>query len=79
MHIEDTVIEILCDICGTKKVSKDKDANLIELGFLDSMGVVELLTELEDRFGIEIPLDDFDVEAFSTINKIESYLVKLLG
>ena len=74
MEIEETVLEILLSVCGTKKALKDKDASLIENGYLDSMGIVELLTEIEDRFDIEIPIEEFDIDSFDTINKIVKYI-----
>lgn len=73
-NVEKIILDILVEISGTKKVTKDKDANLIECGFLDSMGVVELLTELEETFGIEIPLEEFSLDKFNTINKIVAYI-----
>lgn len=77
-NVEQIISEILVDISGTKKVLKDKDLNLIDSGFLDSMGIVELLTEIEDRFDIEISLEEFAIEKFDTVNKIEKYIEEKL-
>lgn len=74
MNIEKTVLELLTTICGTKKVQKDLTINLIQEGYLDSMGVVELLTEIEDEFDVEIPLDTFAPDDFCTAEKIINYI-----
>jgi len=77
-NVEQIISEILVDISGTKKVLKNKDLNLIDSGFLDSMGIVELLTEIEDRFNIEISLEEFAIEKFDTVNKIKKYIEEKL-
>lgn len=64
------VVELLAEICGTKKVQQDLTIDLFQKGYLDSMGVVELLTELEDRFDVEIPLETFNPDDFKTAEKI---------
>lgn len=74
MNIEKTVLELLTTICGTKKVQKDLSIDLIKEGYLDSMGVVELLTEMEEEFDVEIPLETFDPDNFNTAEKIISYI-----
>ncbi|MEQ3549103.1 acyl carrier protein [Pseudonocardia nematodicida] len=43
------------------------DADLVECGLLDSLGLVTVLGGLEDEFGGELPLDEFDPAAFRTI------------
>lgn len=72
--VEDTVLDLLVDICGTRKVKKDLQANLIKEGYLDSMGVVSLLSEIEDEFGVEIPLETFNPDDFCTVEKIITYI-----
>lgn len=74
MKIEKTVLELLTTICGTKKVQKDLTIDLIQEGYLDSMGVVELLTEIEDEFDVEIPLETFVPDDFCTAEKIINYI-----
>lgn len=74
MDIEEKVLELLVRICGTKKVYKDLSLNLIEEGYLDSMGIVTLISEIEDEFEVEVELDNFDINDFSTANKIIAFL-----
>jgi len=41
----------------------DSNAHLIELGYLDSLGFIELFSYLENHFGIEINYDVNGVDA----------------
>ena len=74
MSIEEKTLELLTEVCGTKKIRKNKTIDLIQEGYLDSLGIVELLTEIEDEFEIEIPLETFDPKDFCTAEKIISYV-----
>jgi D-alanine--poly(phosphoribitol) ligase subunit 2 len=44
--------------------------DLIETGLLDSLALVSLIAEIEQQFGFELPLDEFDVERFRTVDRI---------
>lgn len=52
----------------------DVEMDLFEEGLLDSLGFVLLLARLESLYGVEVPLDDLDVERFRTIEKIATYV-----
>lgn len=65
MNIQEHVLE------GLKKVVKGKEvsleSNLKELG-LDSLDVVDMLMDLEEKFGIEF--DNEEMMAFTVVNDI---------
>jgi methoxymalonate biosynthesis acyl carrier protein len=46
------------------------DTDLIDGGYLDSLALVELLVEIEMRFGVSMPLDDLDIDDFRTVARI---------
>lgn len=46
------------------------DTDLIETGLLDSLAVISLITELEREFGFELPLDEFDIEGFRSVERM---------
>jgi D-alanine--poly(phosphoribitol) ligase subunit 2 len=46
------------------------DVDVIETGLLDSLGLVTLVVELEQRCGIEIPFETLEVDDFRTLNSI---------
>jgi acyl carrier protein len=41
---------------------------------LDSMAVVTVLTELEDRLGIEVPDDEISAETFGTFGALVAFV-----
>ena len=52
----------------------DVDVDLIETGMIDSLALVTLITVLEERFGCELPLDDFNLDNFGSARRIAQYL-----
>jgi acyl carrier protein len=46
------------------------DAHLFESGYVDSAGVVELITFIESRFGLKLDDDEVFSERFTTISGI---------
>jgi acyl carrier protein len=52
--------------------------NLLEEGFIDSFGVFELATHLENRLNITIPTECLDSKYFSSISNIETLCLKLI-
>lgn len=50
------------------------DVDLIDTGLLDSLALVTLITEIEREFAYELPLDDFDVERFRSVERIADFL-----
>lgn len=75
-HIEEGVIDVL------KKVSRRpiepvfSDDLVTDLGF-DSLQVLEVIAELEDRFDISIPLND--VATTHSVAQVVAQVVQLLG
>lgn len=70
MDVENTVVEILADLTGNHDIKDDMDMELFESGTLDSMATVQMLLELQGQLDIEVPVSEFDREAWSTPNKI---------
>jgi len=50
------------------------DEDLIDGGLLDSLAMVTLIAEIEEEFSQELPLDDFDVECFRSVERIAHFL-----
>lgn len=55
------------------------DESLTESGVLDSMGVLELITFLEERFGFSVPDEDTLPENLDSIARLVSYVERRLG
>ena len=50
------------------------DLDLFESDILDSFSILELVTNLESNFKIDIPVEDLNLENLSTIRKIAKYV-----
>lgn len=60
-------------------VTLDDDTNIFEMGFVNSLFAMKLLNFIEAEFAIEIDTDDMDMVNFSSINNIESLILKKLA
>ncbi|MFC6171472.1 D-alanine--poly(phosphoribitol) ligase subunit DltC [Loigolactobacillus jiayinensis] len=69
MNTKQAVIELLEDLTGTD-ISNNLDDNLFASGMIDSMATVEMLLELQAKFGIDVPVSEFDRSEWDTPNKI---------
>ena len=50
------------------------DTDLFDSGVLDSMAFVELLALLEQEFGVEVTLNDVEIDNFRSIVKIAEFV-----
>ena len=69
MDIKSEVIEMI-DELFMEDVSDMMDEDLFDAGVLDSMGTVELIVEIENRFDIRVPVTEFGRDDWNTANKI---------
>ncbi|MFN2564902.1 MAG: acyl carrier protein [Gemmatimonadaceae bacterium] len=53
--------------------------HLLEKGVVDSMGMVELITFLQDQFGVEPADDEITEENFATLARIAAFVRRKLG
>ncbi|PKH37435.1 acyl carrier protein [Nocardioides alpinus] len=71
------VIEVLVSTLGIEDQASTIDASTPlfgELPELDSLGVVELASALEDRFDIEVADDDVTGEVFETVGNLADFV-----
>lgn len=52
---------------------------LIEQGIIDSMGVMDLVTFIEQSFGVEFEMDDMTVEKLGTVAAISNLITSKRG
>ena len=76
MDIKAEVIEISEELF-MEDVSDMMDEDLFDAGVLDSMGTVELIVELENRFDIRVPVSEFGRDDWNTANKIVEGVTEL--
>ena len=56
-----------------------KDTDLFESGAMDSLSLVELLFQIEQRFGIEISIDSLEIDNFHSIDTIAKFVLSNNG
>jgi acyl carrier protein len=64
--------EIIVDIKGDIEI--DEDTALIEKGILDSLELINYLTQIEEYFGIEISLEELIEKKLGLISNMIEYL-----
>jgi acyl carrier protein len=52
----------------------DPAEDLIDGGLLDSLALVELLFELESKFGVEIDVGALEIESFRSVDRIADFV-----
>jgi acyl carrier protein len=75
-EVERRVRAVLDRLFGLDPPSRDTD--LFESDLLDSLGVVNLIAELEAEFNLELPLDELDIDAFGNVERIVGLLSETL-
>lgn len=68
------ILNILAEITDDDSVLTELDMDLFEEGLLDSLGVTELIVELEDRLNVTIPVTELKREDIRTPRLFVSYV-----
>lgn len=77
MEFKNDLFTLLAEICQDDSVQENPDIELFDSGLLDSFGTVELLVQIEERFGITVPITEFDRDTWNTPNHIARQLADL--
>jgi methoxymalonate biosynthesis acyl carrier protein len=48
--------------------------NIFEMGFVNSLFAMKLVTHIEQEFGIEVDNEDLEISNFSSVERIVSYI-----
>lgn len=73
--VNDQLIELVRDRLGVEVPSSDTD--LVADGLIDSLALVTLIVGIEDTFGCRLPLDDFDIERFRSVDAMAAFLAEV--
>jgi D-alanine--poly(phosphoribitol) ligase subunit 2 len=66
--------DLVRDQLGVDVPSSDTD--LVAVGLLDSLALVTLIVGIEDTFGCRLPLDDFDIDRFRSVDAMAAFLAE---
>ena len=72
MSTQETVVEITADQLSVPQDEITRDSNFIEDLKADSLDLVELVMAFEDKFGVQIP--DEDYERIQTVGDAIDYI-----
>ena len=75
-ELRDQVAAVMSDRAGIQ-VPVAAEADLLDAGLIDSLALVTLIVAFEDTFGVQLPLDDFDIDRFRSVASIADFLASL--
>ncbi|MBK8901265.1 MAG: acyl carrier protein [Anaerolineaceae bacterium] len=52
----------------------DETKNLLAAGIIDSLGILRLVSFVEEKFGIEVPDEDVTIDNFQSIKSMTDYV-----
>ncbi len=74
MSNKEKLVKILMDI--NPDIDYEKEISLVDDGLFDSLEVMTIVTEIEDRFHIDIDPNDVIAENFNSVEKILKIIEK---
>lgn len=75
--IKETVRNFIVSSVSIRRLNDDDD--LFESGIVNSLFAVQLMTYIEKTFGIEVGMDDLDIENFKSLNATTAFVLKKNG
>jgi acyl carrier protein len=78
--IQKEVLVLLDEVLnlGGRALAFAADTPLLgEVPELDSMAVIAVIQEIEERFGIEVPDDEVDGNSFATVGTVVDFVTRL--
>ncbi|MEJ2864255.1 acyl carrier protein [Actinomycetospora flava] len=73
--LTERLTDLVRDRLGVEVPAPDTD--LVAEGLLDSLALVTLIVGLEDTFGCQLPLDDFDIDRFRSVDAMAAFLTEV--
>lgn len=73
--IKETLRKFIIDnYLKTGKVYLTDNDSFLEKGIIDSIGVIELVAFIREKYGIKIKVTEIVPENFDTLNNLEKYI-----
>ena len=77
MNQMETILKILKE--ANDQIDYAAEKSLIDGGLIDSLELMEIITDLEDAFGIEIGMEEVTPENFNSVEAIAQLVTRLGG
>ena len=75
--IKETVRRFILSSIAIADLNDDDD--LFELGIVNSLFAVQLVTFIEKTFVIEVEMDDLDIDNFKSLNATTAFVIRKNG
>ncbi len=75
--MREKLLEVLAD--AKPGFEFEGKTGLVDDGYLDSFDIITLVTELNDKFEIDIPVEDIITENFNSVDVILALVERLTG
>lgn len=72
--MQEQVIEIFEEVTGCDEIRDDLELDLFEAGLLDSLAIIEVLLQIEERFGIKLQPTDLERKDMATVKNLVKFL-----
>lgn len=77
--MEEKIIQIVYEECGDERILEDKKVDLIENDLIDSLAFIDIISKLEEEFGIEIQPTEETIDSWRSIESIVNMVKRKLG
>lgn len=77
MNFENLALEIMESVCETEEVRDDPNLDLFEAGFIDSLSVINIILEIENKLKIRLQPTDFETKDISSVNNFKAFLERM--
>jgi acyl carrier protein len=65
--------ELMNDAAG----DLDESENLLASGVIDSLGILRLVSFVEEKFDVEVPDEDVTIENFQSVESIAAFVTRM--
>lgn len=79
--IKGQVLSYIADnlLMGTSALELREDTSFLDHGIIDSTGVIELISFLEETFGIQVEDQEIIPENLDSLRRVEHYVMRKLA
>lgn len=74
--IQNTLLNFICQNFVVKKKEIKIDESLVEQGFIDSFGLIEIVSFIEEEFGFSIEEKEMNRDNLGSVIKMVNYILR---